>query len=103
MGLLEVLGFGKKKEKIKSAIENGAIVIDVRSSAEYQSGHIDQSANIPLDAIEGQFNKWKKQEKEIIFCCASGMRSGVATTKARAAGLSAINGGGWNALNNIIS
>jgi rhodanese-related sulfurtransferase len=33
-------------------LENGALVIDVRSPGEFSSGHLAKAINIPLDAIE---------------------------------------------------
>ena len=53
-------------------IENNAIVIDVRSSEEYETGHIKDSINIPVDIISTvDYDK----EKTIIVYCATGMRS----------------------------
>ena len=59
-------------------VKNGALIIDARSKGEYASGHIKGSKNIPLDTVQGQIDKLKKQNKVIITCCASGMRSGSA-------------------------
>ncbi len=33
-------------------LKNGAMVIDVRSANEFESGHIMQAYNVPLDRIE---------------------------------------------------
>jgi rhodanese-related sulfurtransferase len=38
MGLLSILGLGSGK--IKKALHRGAIIIDVRTAAEYDCGHI---------------------------------------------------------------
>lgn len=53
-------------------IENEAIIIDVRTSEEYNTGHIVDSINIPVDNISSvDYDK----EQVIIVYCASGMRS----------------------------
>lgn len=53
-------------------IEDGAVVVDVRTSDEYKSGYIENSINIPVDNISDiEYDK----ETVIIVYCASGMRS----------------------------
>ena len=53
-------------------ISNEAIVIDVRSSDEYNTGHIEGSINIPVDSIS---NVSYSKDTTIIVYCATGMRS----------------------------
>lgn len=55
-----------------------SIIIDVRSKAEYDSGHIESSINIPHTEIE-KINY--KKNKKIIVYCASGKRSKIAAEK----------------------
>lgn len=53
-------------------ITKDAIIIDVRSSQEYDSGHIANAINIPVDNISSvNYDK----ETVIILYCASGVRS----------------------------
>lgn len=63
-------------------------IIDVRSAAEYNSGHAKNAINIPVDQLAIQLNKDFKLEKdtEIILYCASGGRAGVAKTILERAG-----------------
>lgn len=98
MGLLDLLGFGNKAKKIAEFIANGAVIIDVRSVGEFSGGHIKGSKNIPLGEISSKIEKIKKLGKPIIACCASGMRSGMATTTLKSNGIEAMNGGGWSSL-----
>ncbi len=97
MGLLSFLGF-KQEDRLKPYLEAKAIIIDVRSKAEYISGHIKGSKNIPLDQIEKESDKIKKWNTKIITCCRSGMRSGRAASLLKQNGIDAINGGSWNQL-----
>ncbi len=83
-------------------VKNGAMIIDVRSKGEYASGHIKGSKNIPLDTISGHVDKLKKENKVIITCCASGMRSGSAKSMLSQHGIEVYNGGGWRALESKI-
>ena len=83
------------KVDIGELISNGAMIIDVRTPAEYASGHIKGSTNIPLNALPMQMAKLKK-DKAIITCCASGMRSGSARTILKSNGFAEVhNGGSW--------
>ncbi|CAH8285326.1 rhodanese-like domain-containing protein [Mariniflexile fucanivorans] len=99
MGLLDFL-FGNKQDKIKEFQTRGAVIIDVRTTGEYQQGAIKGSKNIPLQSISSKINEIKKLNKPVITCCASGMRSGSAASILKSSGIEAINGGGWLSLKN---
>lgn len=83
----------------KALTERGAIVIDVRTPAEFKGGHIQGSTNVPLGQVRKKVEKIKKLDKPVILCCASGMRSGQATSVLKSHGVEAYNGGGWSSLN----
>ena len=102
MGILNLLGFGNKVSAIKNYIANGAVIIDVRTAAEFNSGHIEGSKNIPLDSILDHIVKIQNLNKPIIACCRSGMRSGQATSILKQHGIDIINGGGWEDLNRSV-
>ena len=88
---------------MKELIDQGAIIIDVRSKGEYAGGHIKESINIPLDQLKNNLHKLKDKNKHIITCCASGMRSGSAKSILKANGFTSVyNGGGWYSLNREI-
>jgi len=91
-----------KAKDYKALMAQGARVIDVRSVAEYKNGHIKGSENIPLHNIEQQVKKIAAFKSPIILCCASGMRSGQATSMLKSAGVEAHNGGGWTSLKSKI-
>lgn len=57
--------------------EENAIVIDVRTLEEYQSGHIKDSINIPIDkiTIEKLEQVIPSKDNNIIVYCRSGNRS----------------------------
>ena len=96
-----LLGLGPKVD-YKELLQNGAVIIDVRSKGEYQGGHIKGSLNIPLDTLSNNIAKLKK-EKPVITCCASGMRSASAKSILKSKGFEVHNGGGWMTLRNRIS
>jgi phage shock protein E len=88
--------------KFKQLLADGAIIIDVRTGAEYDNGHIGIAKNIPLDRIASRAEELKRQGKPIIVCCASGMRSGMAKSILKKHGVEAYNGGGWASLSKKI-
>ncbi len=98
MGLISSI-FGNKTQAIEEYKAKGAIVIDVRSTGEFQGGHVKGAKNIPLPDLEKRKNEILHYKKPVVFCCASGMRSGSATSIMKKEGLDCINGGGWMSVN----
>jgi len=90
--------FGIKSTDYNQLMKDGGIVIDVRNPGEFNSGHIKGSINIPLDKIKSKIKKIENLKKPVIFCCASGMRSGQATSITKSRGIDVYNGGGWSSL-----
>ncbi len=92
-----------KQEDYALLIKNGAQIIDVRTPGEYAGGHIQGSVNIPLDTLQRNHSKIKK-DKPVITCCASGMRSLSAKSILASNGFPEVyNGGGWVGLKNKIN
>lgn len=97
-----LLGLGPKVD-LKELVKAGAVIVDVRSKGEYLGGHIRGSINIPLQNLEANISKLKK-DKPIITCCASGMRSASAKGILKSKGFAEVhNGGGWMSLQSRLS
>ena len=93
-----MLGFGPAQD-YKELLNKGAQIIDVRTRGEFSSGHIKGSVNIPLNELSAHAKKLK-QNKSIIVCCASGIRSASAKSTLSSLGFTEVyNGGGWISLN----
>lgn len=102
MGLFSFLGFGENK--IKDALRRGAIVIDVRTAQEFDGGKVPESINIPVDRIAANTERIKNMSRPVIFCCASGTRSGNATAMMKQKGMKEVyNGGSWYSVLKIIN
>ena len=96
-----MLGMGPKTD-YHELVRQGAIILDVRSKAEFAGGHIRDAINIPIDELPGNLAKLDKG-KCIICCCASGMRSSAARKLLESKGYSQVhNGGGWVSLQDKI-
>lgn len=99
--LKNLFGFGPKTD-YAALLEQGAVIIDVRTKGEFQGGHIKGAINIPLQSLESNLSKIKK-DKPVITCCASGMRSASAKSILKSKGYTDVyNGGGWMSLQNKI-
>ena len=70
-------------------------IIDVRTPAEFMGGHVVGSLNIPLQNIIEHVEEIKQMKDPIIFCCASGNRSGQAAHYFKSLGVNCENGGSW--------
>ena len=100
--LKSIFGFGPKTD-FAQLVKDGAIVLDVRTKSEFNSGHIKGSINIPVDQLSKNMSKFKDKNRVIITCCASGSRSSAAKSMLKSKGyLNAYNGGSWYSLDQKI-
>lgn len=94
MGIFSFLGFGKNK--IRAALKQGAVVIDVRTANEYDRGRVPGSLNIPVDRIRVSIGRIRDLQKPVVICCSSGDRSSKATAILKENGLKEVyNAGSW--------
>lgn len=94
----KLLGIGPGPD-IRQLIQDGALVLDVRTPGEYAGGHVIGSVNIPLDRLSSQLQRLKDKNQPIITCCASGMRSSAARAVLTKAGYTrVVNGGSWTSV-----
>lgn len=91
------------KELVQNMIKRGAVIIDVRSPGEFYSGHAMGSLNIPLQDIQNQTEKIKGYDKPVVLCCATGNRSGQATSFLKTQGVECENGGSWTSVHSMIN
>ncbi len=83
------------KARLPMMIQNGGVVVDVRSTGEFAAGSRPGSVNIPLDELEKRAGELDK-EKPVILCCASGARSGAALHILKRLGFkNVVNAGPW--------
>jgi rhodanese-related sulfurtransferase len=102
MSLFSFLGLGNNK--LKDALRRGAIIVDVRSPGEFDSGKIPDSLNIPVDRIPINAERLKAMQRPIIFCCSSGHRSNQAVQYMAGKGAKELyNGGNWHRLLRIVN
>lgn len=90
------------QQAVRLINKEDANVLDIRSAAEYNKGHIIDAVNIPQTDITNQIEKLEKYKSNpLIVVCVSGMQSGVVCKQLQKAGFSnlyRLNGGmgSWN-------
>ncbi len=95
MGLFNLFKRKNMDQEIKEYLEKGAIVLDVRTQAEWDEGHVEASKHIVLTIIPLEIEQIKSWNKPVIAVCRSGARSGQAAQFLKQNGIDVINGGPW--------
>lgn len=93
--------FGSGSKELQHIMDTNPLIIDVRSPLEYAGGHVPDSTNIPLNQLQSALDNLPV-DRPIVFCCASGARSGQAARLAVSHGLKAVNGGPWTAVRDMM-
>lgn len=84
-------------------IRKGAVILDVRTEKEYQTGHIEGSINISLGTIRERYGELDP-EKTYITVCSHGLRSVKVETILKEKGFRRVhNGGAWSDLQTTLS
>jgi len=79
---------------VKQKIDDGALVIDVRSPEEFRDGAYPGARNIPISSLGARLGELPK-ERPVVLYCASGARSAAAARALKQAGFTdVVNAGG---------
>jgi phage shock protein E len=74
-------------DQARQHLKAGALLVDVRTREEFQTGGLSGAVNIPLDTIKtGLTNLAPDKGKVVLVHCQSGRRSAVAEKQLRALG-----------------
>ncbi len=103
MGLFGMFSQKNKSEEIKEYLEKGAIVLDVRTQAEWNEGHTESAKHIVLNLIPTEIEEIKSWKKPVITVCRSGGRSGQASQFLAQNGVDVINGGPWQNVDQFVT
>ena len=86
-----------------SMIENGALLVDVRTKKEFEEGHIKGAINVPYDETNNLITAIGfDKSRPVVVYCRSGNRSGKAKTELDKRGYTHVfNGMGYAALREV--
>ena len=87
----------------KKVEEKENVIVDVRTVAEFRSGHAPGSVNIPLQEIPQHIARLKGYNSPLVLCCATGNRSGIAQQYLSGLGIACENAGAWQDAEYFIS
>jgi rhodanese-related sulfurtransferase len=72
-------------------LNEGAVLVDVRSKAEFDGGHIIDARHVPQEELAQAGESLKRfKDKVVITCCESGMRSAAASRVLQAQGFTKV-------------
>jgi len=96
MGILKALFGGRRHDaaEARRLVASGALLLDVRSEAEYARGHLPGALNIPVQELAERTAEVGKAGREVVVYCRSGMRSARAARLLSDAGFAAHDLGG---------
>ena len=72
-------------------MNQGALLVDVRSREEFEGGHVLDARHLPQEEVAAAGESLKKyRDKPVIVCCESGMRSGATARVLKAQGFAKV-------------
>lgn len=93
--LLRAFKGGLTVDQLNELKARQALVLDVRTRAEFGGGHVAGSLNIPLDELPRRLDELDRT-RPILVCCASGIRSAQAQRLLQSSGFPEVhNAGPW--------
>lgn len=93
-------GDGSREQEAWALIDHGALLVDTRSQAEWDQGHLDGAILIPHDQAEARLTEFgDDKSRPIVLYCRSGGRAGKVESLLRENGYERVfNAGGYQAM-----
>ena len=76
--------------KARELVQSGAKLVDVRSQAEFASGHLPGAINAPVSELGAHVKKFGAKDQPVIVYCASGTRSAMARSVLKGQGFAQV-------------
>ncbi len=90
-----------RRRKLKGALLNGAVIIDIREPHLFDSGHVPGSLNIPKEIVALNIEKLQQMNVPIIICGPFTFSCINTVNLLLSNGMQAYNGGSWFFVNRI--
>ena len=103
MGLFGMFSQKNETNEVKEYLENGAIILDVRTKEEWEDAHGKKAKHIVLTTLPLNLEEIKSWDKPIIAVCKSGGRSSQAMQFLASNGVDVINGGPWQNVDQYVT
>jgi rhodanese-related sulfurtransferase len=76
--LLGKVGRGRSGEEAHALVDQGAVLVDVRTKQEFAAGHLPGAINIPVQDLEVRVTELGSKHVPMVVYCKSGSRSSYA-------------------------
>jgi phage shock protein E len=76
----------ERSQKAHELVARGAVLLDVRSTEEFQQGHPPEALNIPVQVLAQRLSEVGPVGTPVVVYCAAGGRSAVAAKLLREGG-----------------
>ena len=83
-----------EKSAAREKIKQGALVVDVRTAAEFAEGHHPAATNLPVQELSKRWRELGDTNRAVVVYCASGYRSGKAQAILQKAGFRDVTNAG---------
>jgi rhodanese-related sulfurtransferase len=85
--------------QVKQLVADGALLVDVRSDAEFAQGSLPGAIHVPHDQAETRLEDFGGKDAPVVVFCRSGRRSGLVKRMLESKGWTQVhNGGGISSL-----
>jgi rhodanese-related sulfurtransferase len=73
--LVRMRALAVRSKQAHQAVEQGALLLDVRTPEEFAAGHLPGAMNIPVQELERRAGELRPGEAGLVLYCRSGVRS----------------------------
>lgn len=77
-------------QKARELVSAGGKLVDVRSPAEFASGHLPGAINLPVGELASRADSLGPKDQPVILYCASGTRSAMARSVLKSRGFAQV-------------
>lgn len=74
----------------KALADRGVRVVDVRTPAEFEAGHVPGAVNVPYDQVPARAAELGPADRPLVLYCRTGHRSGIAVEALKKLGYTAL-------------
>lgn len=75
----------------KQLVQQGALLLDVRTPQEFQAGHLEGARNVPVGELSQRLDELGERETPVVVYCRSGARSSRAKKVLEASGFQRVS------------
>ncbi len=84
-------------DQLRDALDEGGLIVDVRTVFEYHAGHVPGAVNVPVEELQERIEEIGGKGRPVIVYCQSGIRSRQAASILRGAGHEVVDAGTMSA------